>query len=204
MGVVFVFAFMVGSSQAYLGAVYDGYSEGANNPFWGSTNHPAATSTFTVDQLNFDSTIGATYGQFLSGAANYPTNNPNNLQWTGTNLGGQNITTAGGFVGSLFQFTGTAYFPANTVITHDDGFYLTLTNTSGTTSYNYSPPVSPTPTPLNNQAGVYDFVLWYGATNSLPEVLQAPGVAPVPVPAAAWLLASGLIGLLGLRRKFRK
>jgi hypothetical protein len=28
--------------------------------------------------------------------------------------------------------------------------------------------------------------------------------APVPVPAAVWLLGSGLIGLLGIRRKFKK
>ena len=26
---------------------------------------------------------------------------------------------------------------------------------------------------------------------------------PVPVPAAVWLLGSGLVGLIGLRRKFR-
>jgi hypothetical protein len=28
--------------------------------------------------------------------------------------------------------------------------------------------------------------------------------APVPIPAAAWLLGSGLIGLFGIRRKLRK
>ncbi len=28
--------------------------------------------------------------------------------------------------------------------------------------------------------------------------------APVPLPAAAWLLAPGLVGLLGLRQKFGK
>jgi hypothetical protein len=28
--------------------------------------------------------------------------------------------------------------------------------------------------------------------------------APVPIPAAVWLLGSGLVGLIGIRRKFRK
>ena len=33
--------------------------------------------------------------------------------------------------------------------------------------------------------------------------LQAPAVMPTPIPAAAWLLGSGLMGLVGLRRKNR-
>jgi hypothetical protein len=33
------------------------------------------------------------------------------------------------------------------------------------------------------------------------DILLNPTVAPVPVPAAAWLLGSGLLGLVGLRRR---
>jgi hypothetical protein len=33
--------------------------------------------------------------------------------------------------------------------------------------------------------------------------IQVEGVSPVPVPAAVWLLGSGLVGLIGLRRKHR-
>ena len=29
-------------------------------------------------------------------------------------------------------------------------------------------------------------------------------INPVPIPSASWLLASGLIGMVGMRRKFRK
>ena len=29
-------------------------------------------------------------------------------------------------------------------------------------------------------------------------------VSPVPIPGAAWLLGSGLIGLVGIRKKFKK
>ena len=34
--------------------------------------------------------------------------------------------------------------------------------------------------------------------------LDNVSVAPVPLPAAVWLLASGLIGLVGIRRRFKK
>ena len=71
LAVVFVFALMVGSSQAsFIGTIYDGYSAGAYDPQLGATAPlPPATSTFTVDVLNFDTRIsGSTYGGFLSGA----------------------------------------------------------------------------------------------------------------------------------------
>jgi hypothetical protein len=34
--------------------------------------------------------------------------------------------------------------------------------------------------------------------------IAAPIVSPVPIPAAFWLLGSGLLGLIGFRKKFRK
>ena len=101
--------------------------------------------------------------------------------------------------GTFFQFTGTAYFPANALITHDDGFWLNL----GGTVYNFSAPVSPTNTFLGNPAGTYTFTLNYGAWNSFPEVLQVPNVKPVPEPMTMLLLGLGLVGLAGVRR-FRK
>jgi hypothetical protein len=39
---------------------------------------------------------------------------------------------------------------------------------------------------------------WHGLT------VGAMGVAPVPLPGAVWLLGSGLVGLVGLKKKFRK
>ena len=37
-----------------------------------------------------------------------------------------------------------------------------------------------------------------------PKLTVSYTPAPVPIPAAVWLLGSGLIGLVGLRRKFRR
>ena len=47
---------------------------------------------------------------------------------------------------------------------------------------------------------------WYAAAHVVPAGSSTTGYAAnaVPIPAAVWLLGSGLIGLAGLRRRFRK
>jgi hypothetical protein len=35
-------------------------------------------------------------------------------------------------------------------------------------------------------------------------ILTNINVAPVPIPAAVWLFGTGLLGLLGIRRKIKK
>lgn len=44
----------------------------------------------------------------------------------------------------------------------------------------------------------------FGYGSSYPGVVQEAGDIPTPAPAALWLLGSGLMGLVGLRRRFRK
>ena len=47
---------------------------------------------------------------------------------------------------------------------------------------------------------------WYAAAHIVPAGSSTTGYAAnaVPIPAAVWLLGSGLIGLAGLRRRFKK
>jgi hypothetical protein len=184
----------VGQATPIQGSIWDPADSYAQNP---ASGPPAGnpTATFTVDSLNFDSQIGTlTYDTWLKGSTS---GNPNNLVWI--NDGGikNSFYTSTGH-GTFFQFTGIAYFSANIAITHDDGFWLKLNNTT----YDFSTPTTPETTILNNAAGVYNFTMNYGAWNGFPEVLQVP-VSSVPEPTTMILLGLGLMGLAGVRGRFK-
>ena len=196
MMVAFFLIFMLGGSSLaapILGAIWEPADSYAENP--GSGPPPGdPNATFTVNSLDFDSARGTiTYDTWLKGAT---VGNPNGLAWiSDTGNIKDSFYTSGGH-GTFFQFTGTAFFPDDVAITHDDGFWLDL----GGAIYNNSDPTVRKTTTLDNEAGVYTFTLKYGAWNDFPEVLQAPGVT-VPEPTTMLLLGLGMLGVAVLRRK---
>jgi len=191
---------MATSFPSTVGYIYAPADASAQDPAIWPAGNPIAE--FLVDNINFDSRRGDyTYDSFLSGG----TGNPNNLQWlfwdTTSPYNKDSFYTAGG-LGSFFVLYGEGYFQKNTPITHDDGFYLTLFQNQNSFTFDFSDPVSPKLDTLNNEAGIYQFEMRYGAWNGFPEVLIVDaGAAPVPEPSTFILLGGGIAGLVCLRRK---
>jgi len=199
--VAFVFALMVGSSQAALisGKIWvgTGYGFGTHDltngaSIWGTSS----SATFTVDAINFttESTDG-TYTGFLSSGAS------NNLVWAdaaSATFGGTTFQTDSA-TASFVQLTGTAIFPQSFSIRYDDGLVLYV----GNQVFDFSAPTAPAIANINlASAGTYNFTLNYAGWNGFPEVLQLRGdVRPVPIPPTAYLIASGLIPFIRLRKK---
>lgn len=199
-----------GNSEALTiqGALWAPSTAWSINPGSAGENPIDPTATFTVDAINFDSRIGGvdTYQEFLQGGLS----NINNLIWgnqdwsvgtlgTPGYLDRHSFYTASG-IGSFFQFKGTGYFSANTLVTHDDGFWLKLDGTV----FDRSEPVYAKDTIVGNEAGNYEFIINYGAYNGFPEVLITKISDPVPEPATMLLFGAGLAGLAGSRLRRKK
>ncbi|SEM23999.1 VPLPA-CTERM protein sorting domain-containing protein [Syntrophus gentianae] len=167
---------------AFSGTYYEVQTSGGTN-FW-SPNAPYISSTVDneppasdIIKLGAGGTVTITFSQAVT--------NPllALVSWNGNTVDfGEDVIT--------FLSYGQGYWGNGTPIMNSDntGFYgsgevhgvLQLTGTYDSITFTHT--------------GEY----WHGLT------VGAVDLAPVPIPAALWLFGSGLVGLVGLKRKIRR
>lgn len=194
--------------------------------FAASSAFATISTNVSVDTTSLNGTAGYLYFQYvpINGVASTAT--VSGFTTDGT-LGAQSLNVVNGaaVTGSL---PGTVVF-ADTNGINDYNHAITFGNTFGFSlllaAPAYGPPAGGSSTfslglfsdeggtiPLFNTTGTLGSVpgtlftvnLMNDGTASRTVLASQASVAPVPIPAAAWLLGSGLTGLFGMRRRAKK
>lgn len=95
------------------------------------------------------------------------------------------------------------------ITTHNGNLYLTLPTSGLQTIYSFNSALDPIGTITISQIAPYQAIRGMTFINDDLYVLnystqELYKYAPVPIPGAVWLLSSGLIGLIAIRRKLKK
>ena len=211
------------SSEIASAAMFD-YNSATLGVAPGSTNNSVA---MTVDGINVNITAytienngsGTITGQTLlsGGAGVYVSGtSSNNLGVRSSSTDGTKLD--GGSTGSTTDLDEGLLFTFDQIVSLDfinfdsftsgDDFNLTVDGVSILVDYNADSPATPLVTNdpvqfdyyyFNNITGT-EFLIWADGNSDSFRIDQMT-VSAVPVPAAVWLFASGLLGLAGFARK---
>jgi hypothetical protein len=172
------------------------WNDGLNLGTWGynAGNYPDTTSPYTSDYL-VDSAEGSADKRYRFVA------NANNegLLWRVDTSGYQNVGV------TLGIWSRTAY-----ATTGQFSFEYTMDGTNWTKqALNYPTAETWVTLTLGGLAGDPDFAFRFISTNTTSttmtvDYVEVAGTQVVPIPAAAWLLGSGLVGLVVIRRRKNK
>lgn len=117
-------------------------------------------------------------------------------------------TTAGGldFQESVIRLTGKVLLNDGDQIdvTSDDGFRLIIGGNTFTEFTGLRGPNNTTSGTWSGGDGVFDVTLWYFEGNeSQAQLISNLGdyVAPIPLPAAGWMLLAGIGGIAAMKRR---
>jgi hypothetical protein len=213
---IFIFLFTLLLSFSIMGTANATLTDNGNNLIYDSDLNitwydPITTSMSWSAAMSWAASL--TVGGTTAGSWRLPTTVDGPYVWgyDGTGTTGYNITTSE--MGYLYYVDlgnkgyyatdGTNPQPGWTLLSNKGPF----TNLRPDTYYWSGTETEFTPYPT--QAWVFTFgtggqTVSYTYSDWYALAVHPGNVNPVPIPAAVWLLGSGLIGLIGLRRKFQK
>jgi hypothetical protein len=154
------------------------------------TTTPANKADYSLDPATGSADIRY---RFVTNAAN------EGLKWSVNTSGYENVAVTLG-IWSRNAYATTGQF----------SFEYTMDGTTWTKqALNYPTGEAWVTLTLSALAGDPDFAFRFISTNTTSTTMtvdwvQVSGTQVVPIPAAAWLLGSGLLGLVGIRRRMKK
>jgi len=176
-----------------------------------NTGFTSVGTNGTINQFILSDTGHVTSGPTFAGGASTTTLLNNPAGTTATNFGACNNASSN--CGTIFQFTGSAFFFTGEQFTvnSDDGATLYVGGTGAGNIVLSSPgpqSLHTTTATYNGPTGTFGFTFVYSECCSLPAVfntnLAAGGNNPVPEPTSIILLGTTMIGVVSLlRRKSR-
>jgi hypothetical protein len=203
LGFGFTVAATLAHADGITGTAWSVPSATADNvPTTGNVPGPSAIewATFMASSIDFSADDSYSLGGFLNyaGAAS-------NITYMNGATASSDLTDV------LFEFTGTATFTTGQTfnVYHDDGVQLYVNGVNYLSQPSVTSPIT-TPYTYTGPSGTFDFDFIYANGPPTQAEFQTNLVttgtivgSATPEPSALLLFGTGILGILGLRRKFR-